>query len=37
MEDGIGVFLEEASGLLVCVVAVLVQANLVKPSALSRM
>ena len=37
MEDGIDVFLEEASGLPVCVVAVLVQANLVKPSALSRM
>jgi hypothetical protein len=36
MEDGIDVFLEEASGLPVCVVAVLVQANLVKPSSLSR-
>ncbi len=36
LEDGIGIFLENASGLPVCVVAVLVQANLVRPSALSR-
>ena len=36
MEDGIGVFLEDASGLEVCVVVVLMQANLVRPSSLSR-
>lgn len=36
MEDGIDVFLEDASGLAVCVVVVLVQANLVRPSSLSR-
>jgi hypothetical protein len=36
MEDGIGVFPEDASGLAVCVVVVLVQANLVRPSSLSR-
>lgn len=36
MEEGIGMFSENASGLPVCVVAVLVQANLVRPSALSR-
>jgi hypothetical protein len=35
-EDGIGVFLESASGLPVSVVTVLVQANLARPSALSR-
>ena len=36
LEDGIGIYIENASGLPVCVVAVLVQANLVRPSALSR-
>ncbi len=36
MEDGVGILLEEASGLAVCVLVVLVQANLVRPSALSR-
>jgi hypothetical protein len=36
VEDGIGIFLENASDLPVCVVAVLPQANLVRPSALSR-
>lgn len=36
LEDGIGIYLENASGLPVCVVAVLVQANLGRPSALSR-
>jgi hypothetical protein len=36
VEDGIDVFLEDASGLPIYVVAVLVQANLVRPSALSR-
>ncbi len=36
MEDGMGIFMDSASGLPICVVAVLVQANLVRPSALSR-
>ncbi len=36
VEDGIGLFPENTSALPVYVVAVLVQANLVKPSALSR-
>lgn len=36
MEDGVDIFFEAVSGLPVCVVVVLLQANLVKPSALSR-
>ena len=36
MEDGIGVFPEDASGSAVSVVVVLMQANLVRPSSLSR-
>lgn len=36
VEEGIDIFLEGSSSLPVCVVVVLVQANLVKPSALSR-
>jgi hypothetical protein len=35
-EDGVGIFFEDTSSLAVCVVAVLVQANLARPSALSR-
>jgi hypothetical protein len=36
VEDGIDIFMENSSNLPVCVVVVLIQANLVKPSALSR-